>query len=115
MESQGQGEVQLMGLRAKSKSKSSGTASVTITANGDTHRADEEAFEHPHDTPCSRVSFGVGFRRSENYQSVSIDVRVDVPCTPGTELAAGEFCADKCSQLLQANADDAEGLLRSLG
>ena len=99
------------------KSKSSGRASVNMQANGQTHTDVEKIFPYPVEgdgTPASRVSIAVSARRSENYQSVSIEVRVEVPCYPGQEIAAGKFCSDKCAVLMQDNEGDLDSLLSSL-
>ncbi len=102
-----------MGIRAKT----AGRAAVNIEANGQTHSDEEQAFAYPVDgigIPASRVSVAVSARRSANYQSVSIEVRVEVPCYPGKEIDAGKFCADKCAVLMQDNEGDLESLLESL-
>ena len=99
-----------MGLKSRTK----GRSVVRIEANGETHSEKEVQFDYPHDTPASRVTFAVGVRRSENYQSVSMEARVEIPCHPGQEKAAGDFCADKCAALLQDNEGDLDSLPHSL-
>lgn len=85
-----------------------------MSAGGSTREYDEETFDFPHDTPASRVGVSVSARRSENYQSAEMQVWVEVPCTPGTEIAAAEFCIERCSLVLKSNEDDLEALVQSL-
>lgn len=103
-----------MALRSRSRTKAKGKASSSLSAGGSERQYSEEAFDYPHDTPASRAGFSVSVRRSENYQSAALEVWVEVPCTPGTEIAAGEFCATKASQILKRNEDDLVALVRSL-
>lgn len=101
-----------MALRSRAKAK--GQTYVNLSAGGMTRNLECEAFDYPHDTPASRVGVSVAVRRSENYQSAEVMVAVEVPCTPGAEIAAGEFCADKCSILLKSMEGDLESLVQSL-
>ena len=103
-----------MALRSRAKTKAKGRALGILSVGGSMRQYAEEAFEYPHDTPASRTGMSVSVRRSENYQSAAMEVWVEVPCTPGTEIAAGEFCADKCSILLKSMEGDLESLVASL-
>lgn len=105
-----------MGMRprASSKAKAKGQSNTVTTANNVVVSRDEEAFDYPHDTPASRSGASVSVRRSENYQSAAIEIWVEVPCTPGTEIAAAEFCLEKCSTVLKDNEGDLEVLVSTL-
>lgn len=102
-----------MGLKAKGM----GRSSVTMTKGKvpETVFSEEEAFAYPSSSsPAAHVQASIATGRSEEFQSVRLEIQVAVPCHPGQEVAAGDFCIDRCSILLKKYEDDLVALLDSL-
>ena len=50
--------------------------------------------------PCSHVQVGCSFRKSENYNSVSVNVNVEVPTRIGEEQKGADYAAELCSKFI---------------
>lgn len=102
--------------------KRQGKARLTVKAKHTGRRKDEPEVENQRDValdvsanePCSVVGVSLGYRVSQNFQSVHMDVHVSVPVKPGEEEKGLEYARSTADRFLADSGDDVSAALRQL-
>jgi len=108
-------------IKVKGKTKQA-KARIKVKAAHTGNRKDEPAVEkerevvlaHEGMEPCSMVGVSLGYRISENYQSVHMDVHVSVPVAPGQERQGLEYARREADRFLAESGDDIREALEGL-
>lgn len=64
--------------------------------------------------PVASVGVSIGYRKSRDYQSVHLDVHVEVPTPLGKERQGLEYVTEIADAFLESKEKEVDGYLRSL-
>lgn len=98
-----------------------GTRRAEIKENGDTVSSDCAELDlprklrvKPDETVFSKVGVTIGYKKSRNYQSVGVDVSVEVPVPVGKEVDGINYAAEQADFWIRAHESDLDSFLDRL-